>query len=170
MLRTLILDASHTPVKIVPWQEAFVNWFLDKAIILDTYPEKARSANDSFDIPLIIQLKSLSKSPNKFKVPLSRENLFKRDNYRCAYCGEHFKRTDLSIDHIIPLCQGGHPWNWKNLITSCKSCNSKKGGRTPEQSNMPLLFKASEPRYNVMYILNIREKEKLLFKDYLFRQ
>lgn len=57
------------------------------------------------------------------KLPLNASSLFVRDGFKCWYCGtEH----DLTIDHIIPKCNGGKS-SWKNLITCCKSCNSAKG-------------------------------------------
>jgi hypothetical protein len=58
-----------------------------------------------------------------------REPIFRRDGYRCRYCG----RTDhLTIDHVIPLSRGGtnRP---ENLVTACRYCNSQKSARTPEE-------------------------------------
>ena len=45
---------------------------------------------------------------------------------KCAYCGA---KTDLLIEHAIPINKdklGEHRLG--NLVPSCKSCNSKKGG------------------------------------------
>ena len=42
-------------------------------------------------------------------------------------------KVQLVVDHVIPVCQGGTN-DIENLITSCFSCNSGKGGRTVEQS------------------------------------
>ncbi|MCA9368245.1 HNH endonuclease [Candidatus Kaiserbacteria bacterium] len=55
---------------------------------------------------------------------------------RCAYCGTF--RPDTR-DHVIPKAQGGTD-DPSNLVYSCRSCNSKKGSRTPEQANMPIVF------------------------------
>lgn len=54
----------------------------------------------------------------------------------CAYCGARPER--MTIDHVIPLCQGGNN-EPRNLVPACVSCNSRKGGRTPEQAGMRLL-------------------------------
>jgi 5-methylcytosine-specific restriction endonuclease McrA len=43
----------------------------------------------------------------------------------CAYCG---KKTRLTIDHVIPLAQGGGH-TASNIVPACKSCNSKKHTR-----------------------------------------
>jgi hypothetical protein len=57
-----------------------------------------------------------------------------RDHETCRYCGA----TDqVSVDHVLPRVQGGSD-DLCNLALACKSCNSRKGGRTPEQAGMVL--------------------------------
>lgn len=70
--------------------------------------------------------------------PLNNQALFKRDAYLCLYCGQSFKRTELSRDHVTPLSQDGKDC-WSNVVTACKRCNNHKAGRTPEQAGMELL-------------------------------
>ncbi|HPQ95037.1 MAG: HNH endonuclease [Thiothrix sp.] len=82
--------------------------------------------------------------------PLNNPTLFRRDNQVCLYCGEHFSGKDLSRDHVMPLVSGGKDV-WTNVVTACKYCNSRKGGRTPEQAGMPLLAVPFKPTY-VEYI------------------
>ena len=53
-----------------------------------------------------------------------------RDNYKCTYCG--IGDTVLGLDHIVPISCGGG-WELSNLTTACRSCNTKKGNRTPDQ-------------------------------------
>ena len=54
-----------------------------------------------------------------------RIEILKRDNYSCFYCLRELQRDDFYLDHIIPKTQGGH--NYKsNLVSSCKTCNTKK--------------------------------------------
>lgn len=60
--------------------------------------------------------------------------VFERDGRACRYCGSE---EALSIDHVVPRCQGGLD-NSDNLVVACRSCNSRKGGRTPEQAGMVL--------------------------------
>ena len=47
---------------------------------------------------------------------------------RCHYCGSE----RIGTDHVIPLSRGGRN-DWRNLVRCCPSCNSRKGGRTPEE-------------------------------------
>jgi 5-methylcytosine-specific restriction endonuclease McrA len=46
-------------------------------------------------------------------------------DYRCAYC---HKKTELSVDHIIPLSRGGTN-DISNIVPACLECNSHKGSR-----------------------------------------
>lgn len=64
-----------------------------------------------------------------------RNQLYERDGYRCRYCGGY---QGLTLDHLLPVAQGGSHES-ENLVTCCKSCNSKKGARTPEEAGMSLL-------------------------------
>ena len=43
----------------------------------------------------------------------------------CYYCGD---KQQLCVDHLIPKMRGG-PDASDNLIWSCRSCNSSKGGK-----------------------------------------
>lgn len=71
---------------------------------------------------------------------VSREALLSRDHHVCAYCGV----VATTIDHIVPRCQGGAT-TWMNCISACRSCNLAKGGRTPAQAGMVLLFEPYVP-------------------------
>lgn len=50
--------------------------------------------------------------------------IYKRDGYRCRYCGR--RTDDLEIDHIIPIAKGGKS-TYNNLQTLCHRCNIRKG-------------------------------------------
>jgi hypothetical protein len=57
----------------------------------------------------------------------TRFEVFKRDGFRCAYCGASVEEPDviLEADHIHPKSKGGTD-GIDNLITSCKTCNRGK--------------------------------------------
>lgn len=78
--------------------------------------------------------------------PLSNEALFKRDAGMCMYCGEKFRHSMLSRDHVTPLSRGGGD-NWNNVVTACKRCNNHKAGRIPEECGMSLLAIPFTPTY-----------------------
>lgn len=55
-----------------------------------------------------------------------REEVLKRDGYKCCVCGKTKKNgVRLEIDHIIPVSKGGQS-TISNLQTLCSSCNAKK--------------------------------------------
>lgn len=50
--------------------------------------------------------------------------LCRRFGGRCAYCAE---RSDLTMDHVVPLSRGGrHAIG--NILPACDRCNKSKGG------------------------------------------
>ena len=95
-------------------------------------------------------------NPFDLKPSLTNTKLFARDRNICAYCGNLFHETDLTREHIRPFGQNGVD-HWMNVVTSCKSCNHRKGNRTPEQANMPLLYAPYVPNKAEYLILCNRQ-------------
>ena len=62
---------------------------------------------------------------------------------RCVYCWRKMKR--LSQDHVIPLSKGGDH-TASNIVSACRSCNSKKGKGPPVIPVQPILLLLSSPR------------------------
>lgn len=58
----------------------------------------------------------------------TRFEVFKRDLFKCQYCGRSSPEVILHVDHIQPVAEGGGN-NILNLITSCQDCNAGKGAR-----------------------------------------
>ncbi len=104
-------------------------------------------------LPSIIACEGMVSERNK-KPALCNRLLFRRDQYICMYCGGKFSHPDLSRDHIIPRIQGGRDC-WNNVVTACRRCNQRKGGRTPEQASMELLAIPFEPNpFEYLYLAN----------------
>lgn len=69
--------------------------------------------------------------------PISKKlrfEIFKRDSFTCAYCGNKPPLVVLEIDHIVPVSKNGLS-DLDNLITSCFDCN--RGKSNIELSNIP---------------------------------
>ncbi len=47
----------------------------------------------------------------------------------CAYCEKSFPRSELTMDHLIPLARGGRT-SKKNVVVACKACNFHKKNKT----------------------------------------
>lgn len=166
MRRTLILDANYQPVAIVTWQKALCYVLLEKATVIEEYADfVVRSISRSFNVPKILRVFNIAVIKEK-KINLTSMNIYKRDNFNCAYCLNHLLRTELTIDHIHPLCQGGQN-TWMNLITACHGCNNKKGGKTPEQAKMPLLFKPFIPKWTPKTGLSYKEEEYVYWQEWI---
>jgi HNH endonuclease len=58
--------------------------------------------------------------------PSVRFEVFKRDGFKCAYCGRCSPDVVLEVDHVIPRVEGGDD-DMLNLVTSCWDCNRGKG-------------------------------------------
>jgi hypothetical protein len=54
-----------------------------------------------------------------------RFEIFKRDGFQCAYCGQAPPVVILEIDHIEPKSKGGKD-DINNYITACFDCNRGK--------------------------------------------
>ncbi len=87
-----------------------------------------------------IRLDESGISPRRSFRRRESKRILERDFYRCRYCNSHI---DLAIDHVIPVIQGGDN-SESNLVACCRQCNSRKGGRTPEQAGMVLLMGTRE--------------------------
>lgn len=59
---------------------------------------------------------------------MKRNEIFRRDGYRCVYCGELFPAEELTVDHVQPRIRGGDR-SEGNLVTACRACNTLKGHR-----------------------------------------
>jgi hypothetical protein len=71
--------------------------------------------------------------------------IYDRDGGTCVYCGKTIPYNAATIDHVVPLYQGGES-TWDNLVNCCCSCNQRKGSRTLEQAHMQLLRRPFQPK------------------------
>jgi 5-methylcytosine-specific restriction endonuclease McrA len=84
---------------------------------------------------------------------LTNTALFARDASMCMYCGKEFGRHSLTRDHVQPISKGGRD-TWENVVSACFHCNSRKGGRNPQQAGMPLLAVPFRPSWVEHLILS----------------
>jgi len=141
--KVLILNQDYRALTICSIQKAFVLVYLNKAEMVVEYENRPlNTISASFATPSIIRLFRYVQLPYR-GIVLSRQNVFRRDNNTCQYCGT---TSELTLDHVIPRSRKGGS-TWDNLITACKSCNAHKGDSTPEEANMPLLHKPFKPSF-----------------------
>ncbi|MAF04392.1 HNH endonuclease [Herbaspirillum sp.] len=58
----------------------------------------------------------------------TRFEVFKRDSFKCQYCGRCAPEVILHVDHIHPVSKGGEN-DILNYITACAECNGGKSDR-----------------------------------------
>lgn len=109
-----------------------------------------RSVNFDILVPRIVRLLRYDKVP-QLSTRFNRRNLFARDNNQCQYCSRVLPSSQLSIDHVRPRSQDGQT-TWENVVACCVKCNTKKGGRTPQQAHMKLLRPPRRPSSNPLFM------------------
>ena len=102
-----------------------------------------RTARTPIRVPWGIVVNNYNRIPVR-TVVFSRRNLWKRDGFRCAYCGRKPSPDDITIDHVVPRAiwvRQHHEksvTSFENCVLACIACNKKKDNRTPEQAGMRL--------------------------------
>jgi len=147
MSHSLVLNASFEPLHIVTWQKAIQLLFQGKVEVIEESDREVKTVRLTIRVPAVLRLLNyVPLTRKKQLVRFSRSNIFVRDQNQCQYCGEKFPKTQLTLDHIVPVVQGGKK-GWENIVTACKTCNQKKGGRTPTQAGMRLIRKPRQPNW-----------------------
>lgn len=95
--------------------------------ILDEVPlETTADIIQRTDLPLRTDLGQLS----HYRTHL--DSLYGKQEGYCGGCGEHFRKRNLTVDHIIPRKHGGTD-HLENLWLLCGACNSSKGTKSQEE-------------------------------------
>jgi len=160
--KVLILNRSYLPIHVTSVRRAFSLLYQGIARAVneqyqtfdfDSWSDLSVSVNDesigmvnrAIRVPRVILLVSYDRIPKRH-VRFSRYNIYARDKSTCQYCGRKLPRHELNLDHVIPRSLGGMS-TWENVVCSCHECNRRKGGRTPEDAGMALLYKPVRPKW-----------------------
>jgi 5-methylcytosine-specific restriction endonuclease McrA len=146
----LVLNQNYEPLNVCNEKRAIVLIDRGKAEVLEHGRGHIRTPSQNYPCPSVIRLVYLIKRPRP-KARLTRREIFLRDNYTCQYCGVRGK--DLTLDHVTPRHKGGKH-SWDNLVSACRGCNHRKGGKTVEEAKMPLRRPPVQPRISTYYMLN----------------
>jgi 5-methylcytosine-specific restriction endonuclease McrA len=154
--RTLVLSQGYEPLKVIPWERAITLLFLGKIEVIEEYDHDVRSTSLIIKMPAVVRLISAFRRHKK-KVKFSRINIFGRDKYKCQYCGEKGKISSLTYDHVLPKSRGGKT-TWKNIVTCCEPCNSKKGSKLPQEAGMRLRKQPVQPSWLPSMTITIKKE------------
>jgi len=144
----LVLNANYEPLNVCTIRRALGLIVSDKASMISNGRGEIRTVRSTFPIPSVIRLERMIKRPRP-TVKLNKQEVFRRDNFTCQYCGQ--QTNQLTIDHVMPRRLGGS-FSWENLVAACPPCNHRKGGRTVEQANMKLRHSPKAPAASANYI------------------
>lgn len=125
-------------IDVIPWEESVVACLTGKAIVIAEYSDMfihtgnnaVTGENGCIPVPSVIQ--KLSAPVDKVRyvktLPTTRENLLRRDKYRCCYCRVKLTIETATIEHVHPQSKGGLS-DWMNCRIACGMCNRKKGDK-----------------------------------------
>jgi len=155
MPQCVLLNADYTFLNVVNWKRAMCLVTKGKVQILKNSEKIIRTAEGIvIKIPAVMRLMKLIRTLYINRVPFSKKNVLIRDGFKCAYCGCHYGK--LTVDHITPRSRGGKT-TFENCVSSCRSCNNKKGGRTPSEARMYLKVKVYQPTIAEFLRLKVRK-------------
>ena len=162
----LVLNQDYEPLNVTNLPRAFRLVFGLKAEVLEYDHQVIHTVREAFHAPSVIRLQHRVKRPRP-RVKLTRREVFARDNFTCQYCGR--QTGDLTLDHVVPRHRGG-AHSWENLVTACKACNHRKGGKTPDEARVRLLRQPFEPRSDLYSLFTpyLADERNGAWRNYLF--
>ena len=90
-----------------------------------------------------------------------RFEILKRDGHRCHYCGATPDEKELVVDHVVPVALGGDN-EPKNLVTSCRPCNSGKSSTVPDAEIVEDLDELAQAMADALWVVN---RERMQHRD-----
>jgi 5-methylcytosine-specific restriction endonuclease McrA len=141
--RVLLLNATYEPLTTLCLRRGVCLVLGGKADVVhdDAGGAVLHGASLSLAVPSVIRLRRYVRVPRRYRVPLTRAALMRRDDYRCAYCGHRAE----TIDHVIPRSRGGLH-TWENCVASCMVCNHRKADRLLDELGWKLRSLPAVPR------------------------
>ena len=146
-MKVLLLNSDYSPLDTISLRRGILMslGYGDQVYVLEYYPKTIRDTMGRvYPVPAVIVLKNYIKIDHN-KSTYNKINVYFRDKFRCCYCGQQFKRVDLTVDHVIPKSRWkelGHKGTsscFENIVTACYPCNAKKKNRTPKEAKMELI-------------------------------
>ena len=146
----LVLNGNYAPINVCTIQRAMGLLVVGKANLVLDGRGVIRTVSKSYPKPSVIRLREMIKRPHPH-VKLNKKEIFRRDKYKCQYCGE--SSSNLTVDHVVPQRLGGKS-TWDNLVTACAKCNHKKGGNSLQESGLSLQTIPHQPPSSAQYLFS----------------
>jgi hypothetical protein len=149
------VDRNYVPMMEITRRKAIRAVAAGRAFVLDP-ATLSRHGEVRGAMSLIIYPHAQAMAESRLLMGRLERRVLKRDHHTCQYEGCLNRAT--TVDHVVPLCQGGKT-TWQNLVAACLPCNQAKGGRTPEQAGMSLKRVPRGPRAHLF------ERFEAILKD-----
>lgn len=154
MTMTLVCDASHAPLHLLPAPRALGRVLLGAAqVLVEDENQRIRSEHLDLAAPLIVAVPRIVRLSAAQRSRPTRRLVFARDDYRCQYCSRELGGSGAdrpTIDHVKPRSRFLRPAEantWDNVVTACRPCNERKRDRLPMEAGMYPIRAPREPNY-----------------------
>ena len=144
MGRVLVLNATYTPISVVPERRGITLTLSGKVEVVANTDRAVSSENLSVPIPSVVRLIYFVRIPFRRRAPLTKRGIFARDLGRCQYCGKPAE----NVDHILPRSKGGGH-TWENVVACCRKCNTYKGDQLLSECSLKLLSAPGTPKEHI---------------------
>jgi 5-methylcytosine-specific restriction endonuclease McrA len=144
----LVLNVNFEPLNICSTARAMGLLVVGKAETIQNGRGVICTPSRTYERPSVIRLRYMVHRPHPH-VRLCKREIFRRDGFRCQYCGR--PSAHLTLDHVIPRYRGG-AYAWDNLVSACPQCNRAKGHRAPQEVGMTLRSRPAEPPATAIYL------------------
>ena len=150
MRKVLLLNSSEEVISVINWQKAAVLYLTGKAKKPHNFDDfhEVQTSSGIFKLPTALVLITYVRIPFK-NIPVTRENVLRRDGYQCQYCGRKMSRIEGTIDHVHPTSRGGKHM-WSNVVAACRKCNNTKDNKTLEEAGLKLLCRPFVPTNDLL--------------------
>lgn len=184
--RVLALNAdfrpfSYYPLSTVHWQKVMfwyvkgLNTGIQRFNVVAFYPDvfvHHGREGKKIQLPSVISHLEFRRPPKK--VPMTKFNVFLRDDFACQWSREKCRPQDLSWDHVVPRCDGGRT-TWDNIVSAKRQINELKDDLTAKEFEKRygyvLKRKPYEPSWGELYNKGKKYPPRYLHEtwhDYLY--
>lgn len=80
--------------------------------------------------------------------------------YQCQCCGRWLRKSQVTVDHIIPMRKGGINCI-SNLRGLCRPCNSAKGSKITRKEFWTTVFRITL-EHKLLWLISSMTKRKIL--------
>lgn len=157
-MKTLILNSDYSPLSVVNCRRGIVISTKSYMTVLKYYNTSVKTEKMYYRVPAVIVSSKYVNIRSACKP--TKQNILRRDNMTCQYCGVKLNENTATVDHIKPVCSFKNRVmanTWLNQVACCKKCNNLKGDKSLSDCNMRLLNEPKEIRTIISLIYDIPE-------------